>query len=240
VAEPSRDDDSAFDDQRAGGLAAAAAAAVSGAIVDLVLPGAGAPVGVGVQWLVNFLGRGIERRRDKALDALDEACAAGAVTAEELLDRAGSDERRVELTMRAMDAAARSTSEAKIRALGRALATGVLAEDDAIVDREMFVVDALSRLEAPHIKLLNILSGTSQPQRNGVLYTTHELAWSVPQLVRAYPQVEATLGAIVAALTSLGAAVDVTTGGFGGGEPSYQASDFGHALLRRLRGAGGE
>ena len=53
---------------------------------------------------------------------------------------------------------------------------GVLADDDAIVDRETFIVDALSRLEAPHIKVLGVVSETSRPQRNGVLYKTYELA----------------------------------------------------------------
>jgi hypothetical protein len=51
-------------------------------------------------------------------------------------------------------AASETIVEAMIRVLGRALATGALASDDAVVEEQRFLVDFLADLEAPHIRLL--------------------------------------------------------------------------------------
>jgi hypothetical protein len=51
-------------------------------------------------------------------------------------------------------AASETIVEAMIRVLGRALATGALASDDAVVEERRFLVDLLADLEAPHIRLL--------------------------------------------------------------------------------------
>jgi hypothetical protein len=230
-------EDSKFDDVTPGGLAAAAAASVAGAAAGLAVPVAGGVAAVGVQALVNFVGRGHERRQQKALMMVDVATSAGDTTAEELLDRADSDDGRIELTMRALAAAARATSDAKIRAIGRALATGVLAADDAIVQHEIYVIDALDRLEAPHVKVLDILSATRVPQVSGQLYKTVELAWPVPAIASKYPQAGAALPSLLATLVSIGAITDVALGA-ADYRATYETNDFGKLLLERLREAG--
>lgn len=232
-------DPSDFDRVTPGGLAAAAAAAASGSAVDLVVPGVGSAVGVGVQALINFVGRGIERRQRKALDALDEACRVSRTAPEELLDHAGLDDGRMELTMGALTAAAQAGTAAKVRALGRALATGVLANDDAIVERETYIVDALSRLEPPHVRVLDVLNETRVPQVNGRLYHAVNLAWPVAAIAAKYPEAGPTLPSLLATLVSVGAVVDVAIGTTDY-SPTYETNEFGELLLARLREAGAQ
>ena len=128
-----------------------AIAATSGVLVDIVAPGFGFPASVAVQATINFVGQQVERRRRQAVAVVDEASRLGGITVAEFLTRAHADPPRSELTMRALAASAATYMEEKIHVLGRALANGVLAADDAILDTELFVVDAFSRLEAPHV-----------------------------------------------------------------------------------------
>jgi chloramphenicol 3-O-phosphotransferase len=80
------------------------------------------------------------------------------MTPEDLLNRILRDERLLDLAAAVVAAASETMVEAKIRALGRALATGALAADDAVVDEQRFLVDILDDLEAPHVRMLHQLS----------------------------------------------------------------------------------
>lgn len=230
-----------FDELTPGGLGAAAVGAAAGTAVDLaVFPGAGSAVGFVANMMINFMGRGLERRHAKALAAVDAACNSSDTSAEELFDRAGRDDERIELTMKALSAAAQTANQAKVRALGRALANGVLTSDDAILDQEGYIVDALSRLEAPHVKVLDILSASRIPQLNGVTYKRVDLAWPIPAIAVKYPKAGAMMPSILATLVSIGAVSDIAIGAFGGVEPTHEANDFGKLLLARLREAEAE
>ncbi|HEU4399454.1 MAG TPA: hypothetical protein VFU54_16670 [Actinomycetota bacterium] len=72
------------------------------------------------------------------------------MTPEELLERILHDERLLDLVAAVVAAASETMVEAKIQALGRALATGALAIDDAMINEQRFMVDILADLEAPH------------------------------------------------------------------------------------------
>lgn len=112
---------------------------------------------------------------------------------------------RLELAMRALEAAARSALDAKICAFGKAIATGAVAADDALVDEETFVVQALAQLEAPHIKLLQIMRRPRIPSPQGDPYRKSYRDWAPRDLGRQYPQAQPVMGVILADLTACGA-----------------------------------
>lgn len=64
----------------------------------------------------------------------------------------------------AISAATRTGWPAKVRALGRALASGLLAEDDAQIDSEMLILAAMADIEAPHLSLLELLADRVPPR----------------------------------------------------------------------------
>jgi hypothetical protein len=187
---------------------------------------------------MNFVGGGVEHRRRRATEALDEASRESGHTVDDLLTFAGQDDRRSELAFRALTAASQATLDEKVRALGRALATGVLAADDAIVDRETYVVDALSALQPPHVRVLEILEKPPIRQENGRIYRSVDLAWTPANVESRYPQAKSVIGALFATLSAIGAVKDIALGTLDY-EATYELSDFGRLLLARLREAAG-
>jgi hypothetical protein len=74
-----------------------------------------------------------------------------------------SDEKFRLLAGTAMVAAAYTTWEDKVRTLGRSLASGVLASDDAEVDIEQLIMSAIADIEGPHLALLDLLVAWRPP-----------------------------------------------------------------------------
>jgi hypothetical protein len=62
------------------------------------------------------------------------------------------------------ETASRSRYPARLVALGRALATGLLSEDDTVLDHEQQTVDALAEIERPHLVLMQ---GCCRSSRSG-------------------------------------------------------------------------
>jgi hypothetical protein len=60
-----------------------------------------------------------------------------------------ADAARVDLAMYTLAAAVRTYLEARIRALGRAIATGAFAEDEALVDEQQFLGRAIAGSSEP-------------------------------------------------------------------------------------------
>ena len=88
--------------------------------------------------------------------ALSAACEAARMTPRQLERRISSSTTNVDLADAALSGAATAAYEARIVALGRALAAGLLAEDEAVMDVERLVIQAVSDLEASHVRLLNL------------------------------------------------------------------------------------
>lgn len=61
------------------------------------------------------------------------------------------------LTGFALNSAARTTLEGKLRTLGRSLAAGLLAEDNATIDKEQMIIAAVTDIEGPQLALLDLL-----------------------------------------------------------------------------------
>ena len=61
------------------------------------------------------------------------------------------------LTGFALNAATRTAWEDKVRTLGRSLAAGLLAEDNAKIDTEQMIIAAITDIEGPQLATLELL-----------------------------------------------------------------------------------
>jgi hypothetical protein len=146
-----------FDKPTSGGVVAAVAATTAGLLVSgSAGPTAGALTVPAVQTLINFLGFRIERAREKAARVLTEAATENGVSEDQLIDMAESSPQKTELAAEVLSAAARATTEQKLRALAGAFARG-LRGDDYIAARERLMVAALADLEPLHVDVMNCL-----------------------------------------------------------------------------------
>jgi hypothetical protein len=89
-------------------------------------------------------------------EALASACDAG-IPLDELADRINASDRTQLLAGYALAAASRTAWEDKVRTLGRSLASGLLAADEAQIDTEQLIISAIADIEAPHLALLEFL-----------------------------------------------------------------------------------
>jgi hypothetical protein len=137
-------------------VAAATGGAAAGVAMNLLIGDAGGAIAAAAA--AQVLEHGLERvsglRRRQAEVMLQVAAEASDRSLDGLFERITDDPRRLQLFAAAAKAAAETTLEAKIRLLGRALATGVLANDDTLVDQQRFLVGILADLEALHLRVL--------------------------------------------------------------------------------------
>ena len=96
------------------------------------------------------------RRVERAAETLVDAAAAAATPLPEFMDKAVSDDRRQELFARTLTVAQDTALRNKRRALGRALAAGVVG-DDARIDQELLFIRAIADIDTMHIRLLALL-----------------------------------------------------------------------------------
>ena len=135
------------------GLGAVAGAVVGGplgAVVGATLGPLLEPVAAHV-W--DELGASGRRRTGEALAAAVDS----GIPLEQLLSRVNSSERTQLLAGYALAAASRTAWQDKVRTLGRSLAAGLLAEDDARLDTEQMIIAAIADIEGPHLSLLDLL-----------------------------------------------------------------------------------
>ena len=141
-------------------LLPAGSGSIGGALVGLALGGpGGAIVGAAVEPVLEaVVSETLARRRTRGQQALAVAAAEADMTPEHLLERILRHERLLDLAAAVVAAASETMLEAKIQTLGRALGTGALAVDNAVVDDQRFLVDTLADLEALHLRVLHQLS----------------------------------------------------------------------------------
>lgn len=95
-----------------------------------------------------------ERRAEKMLEAAAEAAG---LTQEQLADRAAAWEESRFLTNKAVQAAAETIWPEGIRAIGRAYAAGLLAQDKPVLDIRLRVLGIMQDLDEMHVRLLDLL-----------------------------------------------------------------------------------
>jgi hypothetical protein len=103
-----------------------------------------------------------KRRAEHAAETLLDAADASGIPLGDFLDRAVSDDRRHELFARTMRIAQDAALRDKRRALGRALAAGVIG-DDARIDEELLFIWAVEDINEMHIRLLARMASTDRP-----------------------------------------------------------------------------
>lgn len=94
------------------------------------------------------------RRRQQ--DLLESAIHAG-IPIEEMEERINASERTQLLTGLALGAATRTAWEDKVRTLGRSLASGLLAGDNAEIDTEQMIITAIADIEGPQLAMLELM-----------------------------------------------------------------------------------
>lgn len=104
------------------------------------------------------VGVGIDRIRDWRMRACGYAMQVAAVHAdldpEDLVARLVANPAKVQLLAVVLEASSETAWHAKMRTLGRALATGALLDDDAKVMEESGWARIIQTLEAPHLRII--------------------------------------------------------------------------------------
>lgn len=227
------------------GIVNVAASAGFGALSSVVTgPGGGALVGgtaATVAAVSTIISTALERRKARAAEVVDVAAEAANLDVSGLLARLLADDKRVELAARALSAAAASTLETKVAALGRALATGALATDDARVDEQLVLVAVYADLEAPHVRLLAVMAEETPP----VVWEQWDVqrsakGWRRAQIAERLRDYGVTLEPVLAALLGHGLLLDLGTSMIGGGTVEADrliVTESGRFCLAELRAA---
>jgi hypothetical protein len=122
-------------------------------------------------------------QRDLRRVTLMSEAAADEVDLASLLDALHTDEALSDMFRMAVEAATQASSEAKLKLLGKALASGALAEDDAAVEEAQQLLRAAVELDPVDLRALLALRGTAKRQPRVVLQewlgTTEAVAWAV-------------------------------------------------------------
>lgn len=120
-------------------------------------------------------------------------------------ERLSSDVERVELFVRVLEAAAPTTLDAKVIALGRVLAYGL--EEDADMGEAFMLAAALADMEGPHILVLQRIH--EQPVAPEETRTNQERGWDKNDIAQVMPEYNTTLDGILATLSRHGLLMDV-------------------------------
>jgi hypothetical protein len=93
----------------------------------------------------------------RVAEMLESAAEASECNAEELAERISDSERTRLLAATAMTSVVNTAWPPKVHALGRALADGLIASDEAEADVADLVIPAMTDIERPHLSLLELL-----------------------------------------------------------------------------------
>lgn len=222
-----------FDKPTSGGVIAAVAASTAGLLVaGSAGPTAGALTLPVMQALLNFLGSRVEHAREKAARVLADAAAENGVGEDQLIDMAESSSQKVELAAEVLNAAARATTEQKLKALAGAFARGVRG-DDYIAARERLMVAALADLEPLHVDVMSCLLSRppmyrSEEDWRGAMSNRPAGAygWLPGEVIERLPEVSPVIDGVFAALVRHGLVVDTAIGTVGY-KARYAVTEFG-------------
>jgi hypothetical protein len=184
----------------------------------------------------------LARRRDRGGRALDAAAAdVGGLERLEIL--ATADDARMELTARTLEAAMRTSLEAKVLALGRVLAAGL--DGQATVDQAQILVTVLADVEAPHVQVLAELrmnaDTNAEAAENDRQNRMELLTMSRADIVDRLPGHQDVVDAVMQVLEGHYLAVPVSLGmvmGQWGGPGRWGITELGRALLQHIEDAG--
>jgi len=170
-----------------------------------------------------------QRRVQHAAETVLDATEAAGLPLDEFTDAAVSDDRRHELLARSLTVAQDTALRDKRRALGRALAVGVMG-DDAKIDVELLFIRAVADVDEMHIRLLSRLSEQGHP--------AGKLGWDLMDIMNADPGIMVAAPALLATLTLHGLAHEQVATRIvpsaTGTQVFYNITPLGRAFLNRL------
>ena len=151
-----RDDNKRLD-ENVEAVANAAGALLGNAIAGPLGGVVGAGLGAKLKRLVMGVGAEVsESVRQRQTDVLFWAIREG-IPVDEMEARINASKRTQLLAGIALDAAARTAWEDKVRTLGRSLAEGLLVGDNAKIDTEQMIIAAIADIERPQLAMLEFL-----------------------------------------------------------------------------------
>lgn len=172
------------------------------------------------------------RRRNRSDRALQAARDVSGHDRQELFELALRDDRKLELLIHAIEAAMREADEQRVRFYGRIAATGILAEDDAHVDRASRIFSTIASLDTADVKvLLHVASpGTADGWRVDPWQQGTEEG---PALSTDLPELVDVLDSIVARLETAGILTIRSEGGISFGT-WYTVTNFARTCVAEL------
>ncbi|GAA1807762.1 hypothetical protein HC028_21355 [Planosporangium flavigriseum] len=200
----------------------------------------GAVVGAATEEGVDFMAQLLRDRRRRSERLVQAATAYADTPAETLMLAVYDDGKKRELFFHAVQAAAQSVENQKIDTLARAFASGALSNDPAVIDEAAIVVDCLSELQAPHLRLLAILSQTpANADLEGEARIQQAQSWTASEMLQRDPGLRNVLVALVAKLTGAGMVKDNGVGTWSY-TPRWQLTEFGRICSTYLVARGGD
>jgi hypothetical protein len=197
-------------------LGSGAAAAVS---YQLGGPGGAAIGGAAAPFLVALFQKSANElwadRAGRAAEALRSAGEAAGLDPDQLAERASQSARTRFLSDAAIQAAADTYWPPGVRALGRALAAGLIQAEDTIIDIPKMVLPAMTDMVAPHVQLLDLLVmcrwdgallregpvGVRRIDAPGNEHLAHiKSKWTAGQMTAALPSLAPVLGSVIGVL----------------------------------------
>jgi hypothetical protein len=204
----------------------------------------GAAAGAVEPWIARAISLSqaeLTARQPRAIAMWEIASTKGKCSPDELLDRANGHPDKTHLAFAAAEAAGESRYPERIRALGKALAAGLMTTDDAVLDHEQLVVDSLAAIERPHLVLMwAMISDQSTPD----FHSWVPLQFDWQELCSLAGSYRRPLAKLLAVLVREGlvemetVAHTAAADGRPAGEPHighfWRLSDFGREVLARL------
>jgi hypothetical protein len=198
--------------------------ALAGAVAAGVLP----------PYLETFARQALTFPAERTARLLEGAAQEADIPVEDLLEGAGADERRAQLTAEAVAAAQATLLEEKIGVLSRSLAEGL--QDDAVVETELLLIRTLADVEKPH---LQVLQQIAEDRPAGPIT---EKGWQAADLGQMLPHVAHVLDPVLAVLSRHRLIDDATRGTYDQPhEERWVLTGYGERCLTLLeeRGAAG-
>jgi hypothetical protein len=168
--------------------------------VGATLVGGSAPV---LKYLKQLWTRAGERRGDRAARSLEHAADLLDAGLDILVERAAGHDARLELLAQVLEAAARTSMEDKIQALGQILADGL--RNDNHLDEARLLASMVNDLEAPHVVVLKLIAEQPVPPESMWSNPGGPRGWERIHLALALPDYNGFLDGVLAALVRHGA-----------------------------------
>lgn len=162
-----------------------------------------------------------EDRKRRVYEMLAGAWQATGLDATRFARRIGADERTRLITATAVSGAATTTWPPRVAAIGRLLADGLIAEDEAEIDLQSLTLSAMVEMERPHVVLLHLLVNFTPAERQGRIvvqpYPDLDIhsrwgiglpRWSMFQMAAVREQLRPVLTGLIATLVRHGLAVE--------------------------------